>query len=86
MSSLNEALPSIKFRTDAIEVFCQVFPVLGGIILLLIIYHARPGVAEVKVDNVIQFSNSHCLGLGRGGHLDNSYDFSKKCLTALRIL
>ena len=54
--------------------------------LLSIIYHARPGVAEAKVNNVIKFPNSHCLGMGRGSHLDNGYDFSKKCLTASKIL
>ena len=54
--------------------------------LLLITYHARPGVAEARVDNVIQFPNSHCPGLGRGDHFDNGYYFSKVCLTASRIL
>ena len=54
--------------------------------LLLITYYARLGVAEARIDDVIQFPNSHCPGLGRGGHLDNGYDFSKECLTVSRIL
>ena len=54
--------------------------------LLLITYYARPGVVEAKVDNIIQFSNSHCPSLGRGGHLDNGYYFLKECLTASKIL
>ena len=49
-------------------------------------YLARPGVAEAKVDDVIQFPNSHYPDLGREGHLDNAYYFSKECLTALKIL
>ena len=51
-----------------------------------ITYHTRAGVAETRVDNVIRFLNSHCLGLGRRGYLDNGYDFLKKCLTASKIL
>ena len=51
-----------------------------------ITYHARPGIAEARVDNVIKFLNSHCLGLGRGGHLDNGYYFLKECLNTSRIL
>ena len=54
--------------------------------LSLITYHARPGVIEVKIDDVIQFLNSHCSGLGRGGHFDNGYYFSKECPTVSRIL
>lgn len=54
--------------------------------LLSIAYHARPGFAEARVDDGIQFLDSHCQGLGRGGHLDNDYDFSKKCLIILKIL
>ena len=51
-----------------------------------ITYHARPGVAKARVDDVIQFPNSYYPGLGLGGHFDNGYYFSKVCLTALRIL
>ena len=54
--------------------------------LPLITYHARPGVVEARIDDIIQFLNSHCLSLERGGHLDNNYDFLKECLTASRIL
>ena len=51
-----------------------------------IIYHARPGVVDARVDDVIQFPNKHCSGPRREGHLDNSYNFLKECLTVLRIL
>ena len=67
-------------------VLCQVFPVLDGVMLLSITYHAGPGVAKIKIDNIIQFLNSHCPGLRREGHLDNDYDFLKECFTASRIL
>ena len=51
-----------------------------------IAYYTRPRVIEVKVDNVIAFPDSYYPSLGRGGQLDNGYDFSKKCLTASKIL
>ena len=44
------------------------------------------GIAEAKVDNVIQFSDNHCPGLGHEGNLDNGYDFLKECLTISKIL
>ena len=50
-----------------------------------ITYHARPEVCKTRPDDVIQFPNNHCPGLRCGGHFDNSYDFLKECLTALRI-
>ena len=59
---------------------------LGGIILPSITYHARPGVAEARVGNVIKFPNSHCPGLRRGGYFDNGYYFSKVCFIASKIL
>lgn len=54
--------------------------------LLSITYYARQRVAELRIDNVIQFPDSYCLGLGREGYLDNDYAFLKECLTILRIL
>ena len=42
-------------------------------------YHARLGVTEAKVDNVIEFSDCHYPGLGCRGQFDYSFDFSKKC-------
>ena len=45
-----------------------------------------PSIVEARVDDVIQFPDSHYPGLGHRGHLDNGYDFSKECLIALKIL
>lgn len=51
-----------------------------------IAYHTRPGVIEARVDNVIEFSDSHYLALEYAGQFDNGYDFLKECLTTLGIL
>lgn len=36
------------FYADSIKVFCQVFLIVGGIMFLLIAYHARPEVAKAR--------------------------------------
>lgn len=41
---------------------------------------------EVRVDNIIKFLDIYCLGLRRGGYLDNGYDFSKKYFTTSKVL
>ena len=53
---------------------------------LFIAYHARFGVTEAKVDNIIEFLNRRYLGLGRKSQLDNGYNFLKKYVIASRIL
>ena len=74
-----------KFYADVVEVFCQVFSVLGNVILLSIIYYARLGVDQAKIDNDIHFGDSYYLDLRYGGHFDNSYEFSKEYLTTSKI-
>lgn len=53
---------------------------------LSIAYYTRLNIAKVKIKNIIIFLDSHCLGLGYESHFDNSYNFSKKYLTILKIL
>lgn len=50
-----------------------------------IAYHVRPEFAKVRIDNIIQFPDSYCTGLGRVSYLDNGYDFLRQYLTILGI-
>ena len=84
MFSLNKVLYSIS--SMLIPSRFLVFSVLDGIILPSITYDAKPRVAEIRVESVIQFPNSYFPGLRHEGHLDNCYNFSKESLIILEIL
>ena len=53
---------------------------------LSIAYHVRMGVTEARIDNVIEFSDSHYPDLGHRSQFDNGYNFLKECLIASKIL
>ena len=53
---------------------------------LSITYYTRLRVTEAKIDNVIEVSDSHYLGLKYEDQFNNNYDFLKKCFIALKIL
>lgn len=76
----------MSFILTSLKFFVRYSPVIDDVIFLSIAYYGKPGVAEVRVDDVIQFLDGQCPGLRHGSRLDNCYDFLKECLTTLTIL